>query len=93
METMLEVVNASSGGSFLTSEVFPKYMTAGSEEVSGAEAHIIRKDLSLFVDGAAAEGTPNAAIARAYDIITAFAEEDPLQDQARIYDFVRSRGG
>lgn len=93
LDTMLEVINASSGGSFLTSQVFPKYMTSGSEEVSGAEAHIIRKDLSLFVDGAAAEGSPNAAIARAYDIITAFAEEDPLQDQVRIYDFVRSRDG
>ena len=91
LDTMLEVINASSGGSFLTSEVFPKYMTGGCEEVSGAEAHIIQKDLSLFVDGAAAEGSANAAISRAYDIITAFAEEDPSQDQARIYDFVRAR--
>ena len=89
IDTMLEVLNASSGQNFATAQIFPKYVATGNYDASGADAHILEKDLGLFVDGANAEGTPNAAIARTYEIVAAFAAADPRQDQMRIYPFVR----
>ena len=88
LETMLGVVNESSGQNFLTTQVLPKYLTGGDW---GAEAQIIQKDLSLFVEGTKAEDAPNAAITRAYDVITAFAEADPMQDVGRFHDFLRNK--
>ena len=90
IDTMLEVLNASSGQNFSTSEIFPKYSATGDYDASGADAHILEKDLGLFVDGANAEGSASAVIAKAYEIVAAFAEADPQQDQMRIYPFVRN---
>ena len=91
IDTMLEVINASSGQNFSTSQIFPKYVVTGKYDDSGAQAHIIKKDLGLFVDGTNADGCPNAVIAMAYEVIAGFAAADPLQDQMRIYPFVRDR--
>ncbi|MBM84947.1 MAG: NADPH nitroreductase [Rhodospirillaceae bacterium] len=91
IDTMLEVVNASSGQNFATLQIFPKYVAAGKYDSSGAEAHIVKKDIGLFVKGSNEEDTPNDAIARAYQVITEFAEADPQQDQMRIYSFVKDR--
>jgi 3-hydroxyisobutyrate dehydrogenase-like beta-hydroxyacid dehydrogenase len=88
---MLEVINASSGQNFSTSQIFPKYVVTGKYDDSGAQAHIIKKDLGLFVDGTNADGCLNAVIAMAYEVIAGFAAADPLQDQMRIYPFVRDR--
>jgi hypothetical protein len=54
-----------------------------------SEDLVLKKDLSLFVDGAAKEGTPNAAIAKAFETIAAFSDDDPRQDKAEIYRFIR----
>jgi 3-hydroxyisobutyrate dehydrogenase-like beta-hydroxyacid dehydrogenase len=89
INTMLEVVNASSGQNFATLQIFPKYVATGQYDDSGAQAHIVKKDIGLFVSGSKGEGTPNAAIMKAYEVIAEFAESDPLQDQMRIYPFVR----
>ena len=86
---MLEVINESSGQNFATKFLFPKYVATEQYDASGAEAHIIEKDISLFVDGANGEGTPSKAITAAYDIIKAFNDVDPLQDQMNIYPYVR----
>ncbi len=91
LEKMLEVINSSSGQSLTTREVFPTYMLTDPAGFSGADAHILRKDLSLFVEGAKNEGTPGAAITTAYETTVAFAEEDPKQDKAEIYKFIRDR--
>ena len=86
---MLEVINESSGQNFATKFLFPKYVATEQYHASGAEAHIIEKDISLFVDGANGEGTPSKAITAAYDIIKAFNDADPLQDQMNIYPYVK----
>ena len=88
---MLEVINASSGQNFSTSQIFPRYVATGKYDDSGGQAHIIKKDLDLFVRSAAAEGTPAEVISEAYNVIADFSETDPLQDQMRIYQFVRDR--
>ena len=89
--TMLEVINASSGQNFATAQIFPKYVATGAYDGSGAEAHIVKKDIGLFVTGSGTEGTPNEVIREAYEVIAAFADSDPNQDQMRIYPFVRDR--
>ena len=86
---MLEVINESSGQNFATKFLFPKYVATEQYDASGAEAHIIEKDISLFVEGADGDGTPSKVIAAAYEIIKAFNEADPLQDQMNIYPYVR----
>ncbi|MEC8793100.1 MAG: NAD-binding protein, partial [Pseudomonadota bacterium] len=90
LDDMLAVINTSSGQSFGTQNVFPQHIANGSFDGTGAEAHIIKKDLGLFVDGAAAEGSPGATIAEAYRAIAAFSDAEPTQDKARIYPFVRN---
>jgi 3-hydroxyisobutyrate dehydrogenase len=88
---MLEVINASSGQSLTTQQVFPTYMATDPLGWSGADALIIEKDLKLFVEGAAREATPGSAITRVFDTIKAFSDEDPKQDKAEIYHFIRDR--
>ena len=86
---MLEVINESSGQNFATKFLFPKYVATEQYDASGAEAHIIEKDISLFVEGADGDGTPSKVIAAAYEIIKAFNDVDPLQDQMNIYPYVK----
>ena len=93
IDTMLEVVNASSGQNFATLQIFPKYVATGKFDESGAEAHIVKKDIGLFVTGSEVDGTPNPVITKACETIAAFADADPLQDQMRIYPFVRDGKG
>ena len=87
--TMLEVINASTGQNFTTLHAFPKHVATGEFSGSGAEAHLVKKDLGLFVETAGADGAPCPTIFRAYDTVAAFADSDPGQDMIRIYPFVR----
>ena len=89
MSTMLDVINASSGRNLVTSLIFADSVANGAFDNAGAQAHIIKKDLSLFVDASAAQGTQNATIAKAFETIAAFSDADPTVDMAGIYPFVR----
>ena len=53
-----------------------------------AEAHIIEKDISLFVEGANGE-EHQVRYRGCFDIIKAFNDADPLQDQMNIYPYVK----
>ena len=86
---MLAVINASSGQSFATSQTFPKFIVSGKFN-SGCEAHIIEKDLRLFVEDALRQGTDNTVIAKALERVVNFVAEDRTQDQFRIYPFIKS---
>ncbi len=88
MATMLDVINASSGQNFTTSVSFPRYVLSGTFD-SGADAAIIEKDLSLFMDGAAQAGTPASTLGAAYRVIKAFRDADPTRDAMHIYGFVK----
>lgn len=89
IDDILKVINTCSAHSFVTSEVFPRCMTPNSPAASGIEAHIIEKDLRLFVEDSKASGTPSATISKAYESIAAFSDQDPVQDQENLYAFVR----
>ena len=86
---MLAVLNASSGQSFATGTVYPHYMLDPDAPPSGVEAHIIDKDLSLFVDAAKREGTPSDTIAQAYVLMEKFAKLDPHAEMSGMYRFIR----
>ena len=87
--TMLEVINASTGQNFTTLHAFPKHVATGDFDGSGAEAHLVKKDLRLFVETADADDAPCPTIFRAYDTVAAFSDSDPGQDVIGIYPFVR----
>ncbi|MFT5445605.1 MAG: 3-hydroxyisobutyrate dehydrogenase [Gammaproteobacteria bacterium] len=89
MSTMLDVINASSGRNLVTSLIFADSLAKGAFDNAGAQAHIIKKDLSLFVDAAASQGTQSKTIAKAFETIAAFSDADPTVDMAGIYPFVR----
>lgn len=91
VETMLNVINESSGMNFTTSFLFPKYITPELYDDSGAEAHVPYKDLSLYISGTEQENTPNDAVKAAYEVFKAFTDEDPKRDQMRIYPYIKGR--
>jgi len=90
MHTALEIINVSSGQNFVSTHIFPRYMEKGCYE-SGSTSSIIKKDLSLFSESAAADGASHDVIRAALEVVEAFAAADPDADQTRIYPFVRDR--
>lgn len=90
LDTMMKVINESSGMNFSTSVIFPEYVATGKYDESGAEAHVPCKDIRLFIEGTQDEGTPNAALKAAYEVFKRFTDEDPKRDQMRIYPYVKN---
>ena len=89
IDEMLNVLNESSGQNFATKYLFPKYVATELYN-SGAEAHIIEKDIGLFVKGSQEDCTPSTAIETAHKVIKQFTSADLTQDQMRIYPFIKS---
>ena len=87
--TMLEVVNTSSGESFITSRVFPSYITEQKIGNSGVTTRIIEKDLNSFIIRREHERVANGTVHKAYGIIKQFAKMDPNQDLTWIYPFIK----
>ena len=93
LETMLSVLNASSGSSFVSREVFPKHITATSPMPSGVPAHILNKDFALFTESVRSAKTPCSALREAQPAIAAFADNDPQQEMGNIYRFLNAWWG
>ncbi|MBT5498188.1 MAG: NAD(P)-dependent oxidoreductase [Alphaproteobacteria bacterium] len=89
LDTMLEVVNASSGQNFSTAQLFPAYVATGKYDDAGAAARIIEKDLGLFVKGSQSDDTVNETIEAAYERLMSFAESGPDRDMAWMYPYIR----
>ena len=90
METMLDVINVSSGQNFMSSTWFPRCLLSEVYE-SWSAAEIIAKDVSLFVKSAAAEDRSHHVAQATHDVLGAFAAEDPKIDQMHIYEYVRDK--
>ena len=89
LDTMLEVVNASSGQNFATAKLFPAYVATGKYDDAGAAARIIEKDLGLFVKGSRSDDTVNETIEAAYERLVSFTESGPERDMAWMYPYIR----
>ena len=86
METMLEVLNASSGQSSATSDKFVNHVITGRFS-SGFLNSLMAKDVRLYLDAAHAADTPAVVAETTVDIWTRFAAEQPAADFTRIYPF------
>ena len=89
LDTMLELVNASSAQNFSTAQLFPAYVAIGKHGDAGAAAQIIEKDMGLFVKGSRSDDTVNGTIDAAYERLMSFAESGPDRDMAWIYPYIR----
>ncbi len=87
METMLEVLAASSGRNGAVTDKFPSEVLSG-RYASGFSNLLMRKDLRLYLDAAGAGTEIGVAAAMVWE---RFATQEPGVDFTRIYPYVASR--
>lgn len=88
LKTMLDVVNVSTGQTFVTEHIFTRYVLSESYNSAGTTP-ICRKDLSLFVGEAKIEGRSHDLAKSALNIVEALDDSKPDTDYTEIYPFVR----
>ncbi|MBV8220191.1 MAG: NAD(P)-dependent oxidoreductase [Solirubrobacterales bacterium] len=89
METMLDVLNTSSGQSAATSDKFVNHVLTGAY-ASGFANSLMAKDLRLYLRAAGRQGTPSALGHVTAEVWERFAAAEPGADFTRIYPFVES---
>jgi 3-hydroxyisobutyrate dehydrogenase len=87
METMLEVLNASSGQSSATSDKFPNHVLTGRFS-AGFTNSLMSKDLDLYVRAVEAQDTPSTFGHLTVSLWERFADAEPDTDFTRIYTFI-----
>jgi 3-hydroxyisobutyrate dehydrogenase len=87
METMLEVLNASSGQSAATSDKFVNHVLTG-RYASGFANSLMAKDLRLYLDAIEEQAAPSVVGKVTASVWERFAADDPGVDFTRIYPFV-----
>lgn len=87
METMLEVLNTSSGQSAATTDKFPNHVLTG-RYAAGFANSLMSKDLQLYLGAVEAQGTPNVLGPVTACLWARFASSEPGADFTRIYPFV-----
>ena len=90
METMLDVVNVSTGRNSATSDKFPNRIATGTYD-AGCKTTLLTKDISLFLENARAAGTPSAVAGTVADLWRRCDEVMPDSDFTRIYEFLSGR--
>ena len=90
METMLDVVNVSTGRNSATSDKFPNRIATGTFD-AGFKTTLLTKDISLFLENACAAGTPSAVAGTVADLWRRCDEAMPDSDFTRIYEFLSGR--
>jgi 3-hydroxyisobutyrate dehydrogenase-like beta-hydroxyacid dehydrogenase len=87
MDTMLRVLNQSSGRNTATSDKFPDHVLTG-RFASGFTNTLMAKDLRLYLDEVGEEHAPATFGAVTAEMWERFAAADPGVDFTRIYPFV-----
>ena len=90
METMLEVLNASSGQSAATSDKFVNHVATG-RYASGFANSLMAKDLRLYLDAVRDQGSSAVLGQVTASVWEEFASDEPGVDFTRIYPFVAER--
>jgi 3-hydroxyisobutyrate dehydrogenase-like beta-hydroxyacid dehydrogenase len=90
METMLEVIDASSGQSAASRDKFPNHVLTG-RYASGFANSLMSKDLKLYLGAVAALGAPSVLGTVTESVWEQFAAADPGVDFTRIFPFVAGR--
>jgi 3-hydroxyisobutyrate dehydrogenase len=92
MESMLDVLNASSGQSAATADKFPHHVLGG-RYASGFSNSLMTKDVELYLRAAADHGGPTSIGRTVASVWRDFATAQPGADFTRIYPFVEGSGG
>jgi 3-hydroxyisobutyrate dehydrogenase-like beta-hydroxyacid dehydrogenase len=87
IETMLEVLNVSSGQSQATSDKFPNHVVTG-RFAAGFTNSLMRKDMDLYLRAAEELRAPSLLAGVTAEVWTRFCESEPDADFTRIYPFV-----
>lgn len=87
METMLDVLNASSGQSAATSDKFPTQVLTG-RYAAGFANSLMAKDLRLYLGAVGDQGAPSVLGDVTASVWERFARAEPGADFTRIYPFV-----
>jgi 3-hydroxyisobutyrate dehydrogenase-like beta-hydroxyacid dehydrogenase len=87
METMLEVIDASSGQSAATRDKFPNHVLTGVYAAGFANS-LMSKDLKLYLAAVEAQGTPSVLGGVTESVWEEFATAEPGADFTRIYPYV-----
>ncbi len=89
METMLAVVNVSTGRNTATSDKFPNRIVTGTYD-AGFTTALLAKDLGLYVERARAAASPATVGETVAGVWRNAAQAKPESDITRVYDFVRA---
>ena len=87
METMLEVIDASSGQSAASRDKFPNHVLTG-RYAAGFANSLMSKDLKLYLGAVAACGASSALATVTESVWEQFVAAEPGADFTRIYPFV-----
>ena len=90
MQTMLEVIDASSGQSAATSDKFPNHVLTGRYGAGFANS-LMSKDLKLYLEAVEEQRAPSVLGRVTEAVWGQFAESKPGVDFTRIYQFVEAR--
>jgi 3-hydroxyisobutyrate dehydrogenase len=92
MDTMLDVINASSGRSAVTEDKFVKQIATG-RYASGFANTLMAKNVRLYLADATRQAAPTEVGAVAAALWERFANQQPGADFTRVYPFLRGRDG
>lgn len=92
LQTMIDVLNASSGRNSATLEKFPRGVLTGTFDL-GFTARLMAKDVRLYREAARAQGAPTAVAEVVASLWEGMAEAMPAADFSRMYDFVEQQPG
>ena len=90
METMLEVIDASSGQSVASRDKFPNHVLTG-RYAAGFANSLMSKDLKLYVGAVETQGAPSVLGTVTESVWEQFAAAEPGVDFTRIFPFVAGR--
>ena len=90
METMLEVIDASSGQSAASRDKFPNHVLTG-RYAAGFANSLMSKDLKLYLGAVEAQGAPSLLGRVTESVWEQFAAAEPGADFTRIFPFVARR--
>jgi 3-hydroxyisobutyrate dehydrogenase-like beta-hydroxyacid dehydrogenase len=91
METMLEVINVSTGANSATRDKFPNRIVTGSFD-AGFATKLLAKDIRLYLDNARAAQVSVTLGSAVSDVWTRCDEALPDSDFTRVYQFIRDLG-
>jgi 3-hydroxyisobutyrate dehydrogenase len=88
MQTILDVVNASTGRNTATDDKFPRRILTEKYD-AGFTSTLQTKDVRLYVENARASGISNEIATAVYDVWAAFDKAHPGTDITRMYPYTR----